>query len=239
MNTIYKLIFTWMLTIVGSLLLPIMSVADVSDTMYGAPFTTTTPSVFITEHTVSLRSTPLGINGNTSIAHPVDTWNIIKNDYSSRWNSGDIREMGSVVGEGLITLLTAGVKYADNAGRLGKTGSFIQKLKKLKNLKRLRKLKAQKKIQVTSWADKGIKPDFNSGRWVMKGGPTKVNFWKSGLPGPKVVKSSKFPYFHIQKSQADFSNFITKEVPRTSLKLPPGPEIIKAPLGQRILKGGN
>ena len=165
--------------------------------------------------------------------------NAVKNDYSSRWNSGDIREMGSVVGEGLITLLAAGVKYADNAGRLGKTGAFIQKLRKIKNLKRLRKLKAQKKIQVTSWADKGIKPDFNSGRWVMKGGPTKVNFWKSGLPGPKVVKSSKFPYFHIQKSQADFSNFITKEVPRTSLKLPPGPEIIKAPLGQRILKGGN
>jgi hypothetical protein len=121
-----------------------MSVADVSDTMYGAPFTTTTPSVFITEHTVSLRSTSLGINGNTSIAHPVDTWNIIKNDYSSRWNSGDIREMGSVVGEGLITLLTAGVKYADNAGRLGKTGAFIQKLRKIKNLKRLRKLKALK-----------------------------------------------------------------------------------------------
>jgi len=43
--------------------------------------------------------------------------NAVKNDYSSRWNSGDIREMGSVVGEGLITLLTAGVKYADNAGK--------------------------------------------------------------------------------------------------------------------------
>jgi len=49
--------------------------------------------------------------------------------------------MGSVVGEGLITLLTAGVKYADNAGRLGKTGAFIQKLRKIKNLKRLRKVK--------------------------------------------------------------------------------------------------
>ena len=68
----------------------------------------------------------------------------VKNDYSSRWNSGDIREMGSVVGEGLITLLAAGVKYADNAGRLGKTGAFIQKLRKIKNLKRLRKLKALK-----------------------------------------------------------------------------------------------
>ena len=63
---------------------------------------------------------------------------VVKNDYSSRWNSGDIREMGSVVGEGLITLLTAGVKYADNAGRLGKTGAFIQKIT---NLKRLRKVK--------------------------------------------------------------------------------------------------
>jgi hypothetical protein len=90
---------------------------------------------------------------------------------------------------------------------------------------------------VTSWADKGITPDLNPGRWVMKGEPTKWNFWKSGLPGPKVVRTSKFPYFRVQKSQADFSNFITDEVPTSSLKLPPGPEVIKAPLGQRVLGG--
>ena len=182
MNTIYKLIFTWMLTIVGSLLLPIMSVADVSDTMYGAPFTTTTPSVFITEHTVSLRSTPLGINGNTSIAHPVDTWNIIKNDYSSRWNSGDIREMGSVVGEGLITLLTAGVKYADNAGRLGKTGAFIQKLRKIKNLKRLRKLKASKSAKLYHYT--GANPNKIAAEGLIPGGSGKVFTTPSGKLSP-------------------------------------------------------
>ena len=89
---------------------------------------------------------------------------------------------------------------------------------------------------MTSWGDKGITPDLDSGRWVMKGGPTKVNFWKSGLPGPKVVRSNEFPFFRIQKSQADFSNFTTGEVPTSSLKLPPGAEVIKAPLGQRVLK---
>ena len=93
-----------------------------------------------------------------------------------------------------------------------------------------------KTTQVTSWGDKGITPDLDSGRWVMKGGPTKVNFWKSGLPGPKVVRSNEFPFFRIQKSQADFSNFTTGEVPTSSLKLPPGAEVIKAPLGQRVLK---
>jgi hypothetical protein len=92
---------------------------------------------------------------------------------------------------------------------------------------------------VTSWADKGITPDLNPGRWVMKGEPTKWNFWKSGLPGPKVVRTSQFPYFRIQKSQADFSNFITDKVPTSSLQLPPGPEVIKAPLGQRVLGGGD
>ena len=95
--------------------------------------------------------------------------NAVKNDYSSRWNSGDIREMGSVAGEGLITLLTAGVKYADNAGRLGKTGAFIQKLKKLK---RLRKVKSPKTIQSMTKASRGrfkrtiknlSKPDNNPG----------------------------------------------------------------------------
>ncbi len=91
---------------------------------------------------------------------------------------------------------------------------------------------------VTSWADKGIIPDLNPGRWVMKGEATKWNFWKSGLPGPKVVRTGKFPYFRIQKSQADFLNSITDEVPTSSLKLPPGPEVIKAPLGQRVLGGG-
>jgi len=96
-----------------------------------------------------------------------------------------------------------------------------------------------KTTQVTSWADKGITPDLKSGRWVMKGGPTKANFWKSGLPGPKVYWSKKFPFLKFKKSKADFTNFITDKVPASSVNLPPGPEVIKAPLGQRILGGDN
>ncbi len=90
--------------------------------------------------------------------------------------------------------------------------------------------------KVTSWADKGITPDLKPGRWVMLGGPTKWNFWKSGLAGPKVFFQKKFPFFNIRKSNADFSNFITDNVPVERLQLPPGPEIIKAPLGQRVLQ---
>lgn len=70
----------------------------------------------------------------------------------------------------------------------------------------------------------------------MTGGPTKLNFWKSGLPGPKVFFDKKFPFFRIEKSKADFNNFITDEVSSSALKLPPGAEVIKAPLGQRVLK---
>ena len=92
---------------------------------------------------------------------------------------------------------------------------------------------------VTSWADKGIIPDLNPGRWVMKGEPTKWNFWKSGLPGPKASWSKEFPFLQLEKSKADFSNFITGEVPASSVKLPPGPEVIKVPLGQHVLGEGN
>ena len=93
-----------------------------------------------------------------------------------------------------------------------------------------------KLVKVTSWADKGIQPDLNPGRWVMTGEPTKLNFWKSGLPGPKAYFTNEFPYFKIQKSTADFTNYITDFVPQSSLKFPSGIEIIKAPFGQRIIK---
>jgi len=106
----------------------------------------------------------------------------VKNDYSSRWNSGDIREMGSVVGEGLITLLAAGVKYADNAGRLGKTGAFIQKLRKIKNLKRLRKLKASKSAKLYHYT--GANPNKIAAEGLIPGGSGKVFTTPSGKLSP-------------------------------------------------------
>ena len=42
----------------------------------------------------------------------------------------------------------------------------------------------ERMVQVTSWADKGITPDLNPGRWVQLGDATPVNFLKTGLPGP-------------------------------------------------------
>lgn len=89
---------------------------------------------------------------------------------------------------------------------------------------------------VTSWADEGITPVLNSGKWVMKGEATLWNFWKSGLPGPKATWTSKFPFIKFEKSKADFSNSITDKVPNSSLKTPPGAEAWKASLGQRVLK---
>ena len=108
----------------------------------------------------------------------------------------------------------------------------------LKHVRRVNKLDCVSPIttRVTSWADEGIVPDLNPGRWVVKGGPSKWNYWKTGLAGPKVSFQNKYPFFKVKKSKADFSNFKTDELPSTSLKLPPGAEIIKAPLGQRVIK---
>lgn len=55
---------------------------------------------------------------------------------------------------------------------------------------------------VTSWANEGITPDLNPGRWVQVGEATKPNFWKTGLPGPKLtlnplkLEGSKVPFSH-------------------------------------------
>ena len=91
--------------------------------------------------------------------------------------------------------------------------------------------------KVTSWADEGITPDLNPGRWVVEGKATKLNFFKTGLWGPKTSK--KFPF--VQKSKVPFKNSITDDVPSSSVVSPkttskePG-ALIKKLWGQKKLK---
>jgi len=93
-----------------------------------------------------------------------------------------------------------------------------------------------KNVEVTSWAGGGRQPDLGSGRWVVKGGATRWNFFKTELGGPKTA--NKFPY--IKGSETPFKS-ITRTVPasrlikpRTSLKEPFA--IIKRAFGQYQLK---
>ena len=84
-------------------------------------------------------------------------------------------------------------------------------------------------VTVTSWADRGLVADLTPGRWVQLGEATKANFWRTGLPGPKLVGG------RLQASRADFTNFVTRRVPRSSLRWPTGGiESIKGFFGQRI-----
>ncbi|HLL90426.1 MAG TPA: hypothetical protein VK324_14095, partial [Tepidisphaeraceae bacterium] len=86
-------------------------------------------------------------------------------------------------------------------------------------------------VQVTSWADKGLTPDLNNGRYVMLGGPTKSNYVRTFLWGPKgeLVPPS------FQMSRGDPRNYITGNVPRANLVWPQRTaDFWKAPLfGQR------
>ena len=95
--------------------------------------------------------------------------------------------------------------------------------------------KSEKLITVTSWAEKGSTPDLNPGRWVQMGEATNVNFLKSGLVGPKAYASDAFPFFRLEASRVPFSNSITSQVPASSLQWPPGFEVWKGILGQRVL----
>jgi Pretoxin HINT domain len=86
---------------------------------------------------------------------------------------------------------------------------------------------------VTSWADAGITPDLNPGRWVMLGGQTRLIYIKSGLWGPKVDFATFPPT--LTPPRAPFSNAVTGTVPTSSLSWPPGLEFPKGLLGQRVL----
>jgi len=91
-------------------------------------------------------------------------------------------------------------------------------------------------VQVTSWAEEGITPDLNPGRWVQLGGSTKLNLLLTGLPGPKLILEGEAPFIRLQRSRVSFENSITDEVPASVLSWPQGVEFWKGFLGQRQLK---
>jgi len=93
--------------------------------------------------------------------------------------------------------------------------------------------------RVTSWADEGITPDLNSGRWVQLGEPTKLSFWMTGLPGPKAWIGKKFPFIRLEKSKVPYNNSVTADIPASQLQWPSGWEKWKGMLGQRQIKGGD
>jgi RHS repeat-associated protein len=88
--------------------------------------------------------------------------------------------------------------------------------------------------QVTSWAATGTTPDLNPGRWVQLGDATRVNFWKSGLPGGKVQTNP----LRYERSNVPITNYISGQVPASSLRWPTGWEKPKGILGQRQINGG-
>ena len=87
-------------------------------------------------------------------------------------------------------------------------------------------------VRVTSWAEKGVRPDLKPGRWVMLGERTKLNYHGSGLSGPKLYLDP----VELVPSNIPYENSITDSVLKSSLAYPPGWEVIKAILGQRVIK---
>ena len=91
-------------------------------------------------------------------------------------------------------------------------------------------------ITVTTWADSGIVPDFNSGRWVQIGPANYFTFFLTGLPGGKFYFQKQFPYICYHRSQVTFENHKTMVICKTKLKFPSGFGLdgyVKGLLGQR------
>ena len=91
-------------------------------------------------------------------------------------------------------------------------------------------------VRVSTWAEKGLKPDLNPGRWVQVGPPTRWNFFKTGLQGGKFKFKKEFPWLSRRPSNVPFENGITKMVEQSKLMFPKGFDVIKAILGQRRIK---
>jgi RHS repeat-associated protein len=91
-------------------------------------------------------------------------------------------------------------------------------------------------VTVTSWAERGIVPDLARGRWVQLGGPTRLNFVKTGLIGPKAELAWAWPPVRFFPPRVPFANSITGRVPRSALAWPRGLESFKGILGQRVLR---
>ena len=101
-------------------------------------------------------------------------------------------------------------------------------------------------VNVTSWAESGVKPDLGRGRWVMKGGNSRWNYAKTGLAGPKLHMESVFRprTWRLEPPNVPYENSVTGPVPNSTLSYPSpfvwpeGPfELMKGIfLGQRVIK---
>lgn len=91
---------------------------------------------------------------------------------------------------------------------------------------------------VTTWADRGVEPDFTSGRWVQLGRANWLTFYLTGLPGGKVYTTRSFPFLRHEANKVDFSNHRTEDIDSSRLVFPWGFGVdgwIKGLLGQRRL----
>lgn len=96
-------------------------------------------------------------------------------------------------------------------------------------------ISSDKLVRVTSWST-STNTDLASGRWVMLGGPTKSNYYATGLTGGKYEFTKSYPFINkLDTPVAPFTNFKSDFVPQSSLKWPSGWEAIKGVLGQRII----
>ena len=162
------------------------------------------------------------VGGSTLIAHGFDQLNAALTQYITgveidTKTSKKLQEMGmsrgaANIAEGLVA--GAGSFYASAAGQLAAKGS----------------------VQVSSWASPGIKPDFAPGRWVQVGEATPFNFLKTGLPGPKGDWAPFPKIITIKPSNVPLSNSATTSVPASTLQWPPGREVWKGTLGQRVIQ---
>ena len=101
------------------------------------------------------------------------------------------------------------------------------------------KKSSMKTTVVTAWADRGIEPDFNSGRWVQLGRPTLFNFFLTGLPGGKFYVTKNFPYIQYHPCNTPFKNHKSVMIGKSQLEWPSGFGVdgfVKGLLGQRKIK---
>lgn len=68
LDTIYKLIFVWVLVFIGNILCPLASFAAIYDTTYDTSYTTTTAPTTIAKHTVATRAVPHAETSLRSVA---------------------------------------------------------------------------------------------------------------------------------------------------------------------------
>ncbi|MBE0388795.1 hypothetical protein PLUTE_a3507 [Pseudoalteromonas luteoviolacea DSM 6061] len=86
---------------------------------------------------------------------------------------------------------------------------------------------------VTSWAGAGQTPDLMSGRWVMVGGPTLWNYFRTMLWGPQIRNGRLIIRGYKQNPM---NNYISRPVHRSRVTWPRGVEKWRGAFGQRQIK---